>query len=163
MSYVPITGTGAGSSYQLNDRWGFQTAEKVRQNFLALVGARAVYPLGGSRNNALQHNAVIDAFDYLDIELDGTNLGGLTVQARVEVRVENSGLSVTPSIRNVTDSSDAGTGVACNATTADYSGSNQKQTITVTLAAGLKKYRLRLTPTNNTYMFWSLGFLEIFL
>lgn len=163
MSYVPITGTGAGSSFQLNDRWGFQTAEKVRQNFLALVGARAVYPLGGSRNSALQHNAVIDAFDYLDIELDSTNLGGLTVRARVEVRVENSGLSVTPQIYNFTDSSVAGTGSACTATTADYSGSNQKQTIMVTLAAGVKKYRLRLTPTNNTYRLWAIGYLEIFL
>lgn len=162
-TFNPLVGGGGGGAYQTGDRWGYQTAEKVRQNFETLIGRRAVYPLGGSRNASLQHNAVIDAYDYLDIEIDGTDLAGLTAQARVEVRVENAGLSVTPSIRNVTDSTDAGTGLACVATSSTYAGTNQKQTIALTLASGVKKYRLRFTPTNNTYRFWGLGIIEVFL
>lgn len=162
-TYNPPIGSGAGGSYNVGDKFGAQSAEKIRQSFDALVGRRAVYPLGGSRNVALQHNAVIEAYDYLDIEIDGTDLQNFTAQARVEVRVENAGLSVTPSIRNVTDSADVGTGLACVATAADYSGTNQKQTITVTLASGVKKYRLRFTPTNNTYYFVGIGYIEVFL
>lgn len=162
-TFNPPIGSGGGGSYVVGDKFGAQSAEKIRQAFDVLIGRRAVYPLGGSRNVALQHNAVIDAYDYLDIEIDGTDLAGLTAQARVEVRVENAGLSVTPSIRNVTDSTDAGTGLACVATSDVYSGTNQKQTIALTLASGVKKYRLRFTPTNNTYMFWGLGTIEIFL
>jgi hypothetical protein len=149
--------------YVAGDKFGYQSAEKIRQAFDVLIGRRAVYPLRGSRNASLQHNAVIEAYDYLDIEIDGTDLVGVTAQARVEVRVENAGLSVTPSIRNVTDSTDAGTGLACVATSATYAGTNQKQTIAVTLASGVKKYRLRITPTNNTYRFWCLGYLEVYL
>lgn len=162
MSYTDLTGGGPSSAYVAGDKFGYQTAELIRQNFRALSRARHVYPLGGSRHQALQHNAVIEAYDYLDIEIDNTELAGLTVTARVDVRVENAGLSVTPSIRNVTDGSDAGTGLACAATATDYSGTNQQQEFAVTLASGIKTYRLRLTPTNNTYQFWAIGRLDLF-
>jgi hypothetical protein len=163
MSYDPVLGLahgGPNGEVILGDPWGFKEVEQVRRNFIALTARRAVYPLGGSRNQALQHNAVIEAYDYLDIEIDSTELEGLRVIARVEVRVENVGLSVTPQIYNVTDASVAGTGAACAATAADYSGTDQKQSFSVTLGDGVKKYRLRLTPSNNTYQFWAIGYLE---
>lgn len=162
MTYTNLFGFGPSGAYIAGDKWGYQDSEWARQNFRALTAIRHILPLGGSRNQGLQHNAVIEAYDYLDIEIDSTELPGLSCVARVEVRVENAGLSVTPSIRNVTDSSDAGTGLACTATSADYSGTNQKQEFEVTLASGVKKYRLRLTPTNNTYQFWAIGYLEIY-
>jgi hypothetical protein len=52
--------------------------------------------------------------------------------------------------------------VACTATAADYSGANQKQTITVTLASGIKKYRLQGTPSNTTNATFVIGYLEVF-
>lgn len=122
---------------------------------------RAIYPLGGSRNQALQHNAVMDAYDYLDTEIDSAEVAGMTVQARVEVRVGNSGISVTPEIYNVTDASVEVTGSACSATNADYSGTNQKQTLTITPATGAKQYRLRLTPSANTFPVWGIGTVEV--
>ncbi len=151
------------AAYVLDRVFGYQDANELRANLIALASARRTHYLGGSRNTAVPLVASAqDAVEYIDIELDGTNLAGLTVQARVEVRTLNGGTSVTPKVRNVTDSTDAGTGVACTATDADYSGTNQKQTIAVTLAAGVKKYRLMLTPGNTSAGVLGIGYIEIF-
>jgi hypothetical protein len=156
-------GWTAIGAYILDQVWGYQGANKHRENMIALASRKAIYDLGGSRITALpQVASAQDAVEYRDIELDGTNLGGFTVRLRVECRTINAATSVTPKLRNVTDSTDAGTGVACSATNADYSGTNQKQTITVTLAAGVKKYRLMGTPSNTTHPTFIIGDLEIF-
>lgn len=147
------------TAFVLDQVFGYQSANKIRDNLITLVSRRTGRSLGGSR--ALPNFPVWDdygdvyskppdlgphdALDYVDIEIDGTNQGGITYQARVEVRTANPGCSITPKIRNVTDSTDAGTGAACTATNVDYSGTNQRQTITITLAGGVKKYRLQYT------------------
>lgn len=147
----------------LDDVFGYQSANRIRENLIAIISARLTYYLGGSRATSVPLVASAqDAIDYIDIELDGTNLGGLTKQLRVEVRTANAGTSVTPRLRNITDSTDAGVGVACTATNADYSGTNQRQTITLTLASGVKKYRLQLTPSNTTNAVYGIGYIEIF-
>jgi len=150
------------AAYVLDNVFGYQSANKHRENMIALASRRAMYPLGGSRQTTLPLVASAqDAIDYLDVELDGDELAGMTIQARVEVRA-GAATAVTPKIRNVTDGTDAGTGVSCSATNSDYSGTNQKQTITVTLAAGVKKYRLQCTPANTTDGTRGIGYLEIF-
>jgi len=106
--------------------------------------------------------AAQDAIDYIDFEIDGTNLGGFTVQARVEVRTTNAATSVTPKIRNITDGTDAGVGAACSAINTDYSGVNCRQTIPITLVPGLKKYRLQLTPSTVNDEVFGIGYVEIF-
>lgn len=151
------------AAYVLDNVFGFQSANKHRENLITLAARRAVYPLGGSRSVSLPLVASAqNAEDYLDIEIDGTNLGGFTANLRVECRTTNAGTSVTPKLRNMTDSTDAGTGAACSATATDYSGANQKQTIVVTIAAGIKKYRLQGTPSNVTNPTFVIGYLEIF-
>lgn len=150
------------AAYVLDQRFGYQSANKHRENLITLASRRAVYPLGGSRQTTVPLVASAqDAIDYLDIELDGDELAGLTCQLRVEVRA-GAATAVTPKLRNVTDGTDAGTGTSCSATNSDYSGTNQKQTITVTIAAGVKKYRLQLTPANTTNGVYGIGYLEIF-
>jgi len=52
--------------------------------------------------------------------------------------------------------------VSCTATNADYSGTNQKQTIAVTLTTGTKKYRLQGTPGATTDDTFLIGDLEVF-
>lgn len=147
----------------LDDAFGYQSANRLRENLIALASSRLTYYLGGSRTvSVAQVASAQDAINWVDIELDGTNMGGLTKQLRVEVRVANAATSVTPKLRNVTDATDAGVGVACSATNADYSGTNQKQTITVTIASGVKKYRLQLTPSNTTHPCFGIGYVEIF-
>jgi hypothetical protein len=123
---------------------------------------RAFLFLGGSRSTAVPLVASAqDAVDYVDVEIDSSSVIGLTKKVRVEVRTFNAATSVTPSLKNVTDGTTVGTGVACSATAADYSGTNQIQSITVTLTTGIKKYRLQLTPSNTTHPVFGIGYLEI--
>lgn len=150
-------------AYILDQVFGYQTANALRENAIALASRKAIYCLGGSRMTALpQVASAQDAVDYRDIEIDWTNLAGFTVQLRVECRTINAATTITPKLRNVTDSTDAGTGAACSATNADYSGSNQKQTISITGQSGVKKYRLMGTPSNTTHPTFVIGDIEIF-
>lgn len=151
------------SAFVLDQVFGYQSANKIRENMIAVISARLTYHLGGSRQVSLPLIASAqDAIDYIDVEIDGTNSGGFTKQARVEVRTENAATSITPKIRNVTDGTDAGTGVSSTATNTDYTGTNQKQTIALTLAAGVKKYRLQATPGAITHPTYCIGYIEQF-
>ena len=164
MSYSEWLGSGGGGAIQVGDDWDRPVVDQVRLNIKALAARRAVYPLGGSRQALVVYNGTFDAVDWIDVELDGTEFQtGATVRARVEVRSANAGTSITPLIRNITDSTDAVTGAACTATDADYSGANQKQTLSFTPVTGVKKYRLQFTnsnATNGTY--GAPSFLEVF-
>jgi hypothetical protein len=151
------------ADFILDQRFGYQSANKIKNNVVALASARLQHYLGGDRLRAVPRVAAAqDAVNYIDVELDGTSLAGLTVQARVEVRTSNAATSVTPTIRNVTDATTAATGVACTTTPADYSGANGKQTLAFVPAAGVKKYRLQLTPQNTTNDVFGTGYIEIF-
>lgn len=152
------------AAYVLDQVFGYQGANKIRENLVTLGSRRAVYVLGGSRSVSLPLVASSqNAEGWIDVEIDGTNLGGFTANLRVECRTINAATSVTPKLRNVTDSTDAGVGVACSATGADYAGANQKQTVAVTIASGVKTYRLQGTPSNTTHPTFVIGYLEIFV
>lgn len=146
MGYTAIT------AYVLDQVFGYQSANALRLNIEALLACMFPKDLGGSRSMALPRTAsALDAIDYRDIDIDDTDLSGLEVHAKVEVRTTNAATSITPKIRNITDGADAVVGASCTATNADYTGTNQKQDLTLTLTTGLKKYRLQATPgdTNN--------------
>jgi hypothetical protein len=163
MSYAEWVGSGGGGAIAVGDDWDRPVIEGVRQNIKALAARRAVYPLGGSRNVGIQYNAVIDAYDWLPFYFDGTEFqAGATVRARVDVRSADAATSITPQIYNVTDTSVAVTGAACSATLADYTGANQRQTLSFTPATGAKEYRLRLTPSNDTNLVYCIGLVEVF-
>jgi hypothetical protein len=147
--------------YALDNKFGFQSANAIKNNIIALASARIQRHLGGSRQVSLPLVAAAqDAIDYHDVEIDGTSLSGLTVRARVEVRTSNAGTGVTPKIRNVTDSTDAVTGVSSVSTT--WGGTSSFQTLTFTPATGIKKYRLMATPANATNPVFVIGHIEIF-
>lgn len=149
------------AAYLFDQPFGYQSANKFRENMIALASAKITHFLGGSRSVSLPLVASVqDAVDYIDIELNGTNLGGFTIQVRVECRTDNAATTITPKLLNVTDATDAATGVACASTT--FSGLNGTQTLTATIAAGVKKYRLQGTPSNNTNPTFLIGYLEIF-
>jgi hypothetical protein len=151
------------SDYILDQLFGYQTANRLKNSILALASARLTYDLGGSREVSLPLvGAAQNAVNWQDIILDSTNLAGLTRQLRVECRTNDGATSITPKLRNITDGTDAGVGVACTATDADFSGTDQIQTITVTLAAGVKKYRLMGTPSNGDHATFVRGYLELF-
>jgi hypothetical protein len=100
----------------------------------------------------------VRAIEQIEIEIDNTGnqvsaAANLVCQVRVCVRVANAAISVTPRVYNVTDASvpTGGTGVACSATAADFSGTNQQQTISFTLAAGKKKYIVQIQKSVDIY------------
>lgn len=150
------------STYVLDQVYGYQSANNQRGNLIALVSRRAGRSLGGtrftSRPLSSAWDADLEAFrskfngvgphdvdDYIDVEIDGTNQSGITYQARIEVRTNNPLISITPRVFNITDTTPAGTGVACSATNPDFSGTNSRQTIALTIPTGVKKYRLQFT------------------
>lgn len=123
-------------------------------------------PLGGSRNDGLLDatkfslDGFYNAWNWQDIELNSDDYAGWTVRARVECRTSDVGTSVIPRIRNITDNVNAGVGAACVADDVEYGGLEQKQTIALTLGAGVKKYRLQAVPGNANTDVFVIGHLE---
>jgi hypothetical protein len=150
------------ADFLVNKRLGYQSANNIKNNIVAVASARLRSSLGGSREIGILAAVASDAVNYVDVELDGSQLAGFTIRARVQVRTLNATTTVTPKVRNITDGSDAGVGVACSATNADYSGSNQKQTIALTIPAAVKTYRLQLTPSDALNAVFGEGHIEIF-
>lgn len=171
MSWTAIT------AYVLDQVFGYQDANEIRANLITLASRRAGRFLGGSRT--IPNDPVLNPFtglwqsksaglgptnvvDWMDIEIDGTNQAGITYQARVQCRTDRATVSITPRILNVTDSTVAGTGSACTATALDYSGTNQKQMIALTIASGVKTYRLQFSLNNVSGSTWMMGEVESF-
>lgn len=166
------------SAFVLDQLFGYQSANRFRENLIAIASAHSGRALGGSRD--MPNHPVMDmvtgvfrsknpgvgpfdALNFIDVEIDGTNQGGVTFRAKVEVRVGMFGQSITPKIRNITTGADAGVGVACTTSDPAYAGTNQKQTIVMTLATGVNKYRLQYTlgrPSGDT---WATGEIESFV
>lgn len=121
---------------------------------------RTIYPLGGSRETALFSASAIEVPSWIDFVPRTSEFDDATVQAVVEVRTLNSGTSVTPKIRDMAGS-DAVVGSACTATNADYSGTNQRQTLSFTPVAG-HRYRLMLTPSNASAGVFGIGTIEAY-
>lgn len=171
MSWTAIT------AYILDQVFGYQDANEIRANLIVLASRRSGRSLGGSRT--LPNDPAVDLLtgkwrsksaglgptdvvDYMDVEIDGTNQTGITYQARVQVRTDRANVSITPRVYNVTDSTVAGTGTACSASAGDFSGTNQKQTIALTIASGVKTYRLQFSLNNVSGSTWAIGEIESF-
>lgn len=102
----------------------------------------------------------VTVWDAIEFEIDNTSnqitstLEALVCQVRLCLRVVDTvspatGISVTPRVYNVTDSSvpTQSGAAACVATALDFSGSNQKQTISFTPANGKKKYVVQVAKS----------------
>jgi hypothetical protein len=118
---------------------------------------RASYFLGGSGIAAEQSAgpSVIDAVGYIDVMLDTAALPGVSVTCVVQCKTAAGGVGVTPQVYNVTDATVAGTGSTVTGTTW------QTVSFAVTLAAGQKVYRLRMTPSAANVDCFTLGYLEV--
>jgi hypothetical protein len=158
-----MAGWNTITAFVLDQVFGYQTANKIRDNLMTLGTARIRASLGGSRYRALPAVASAqDAIDYLDFEIDWTYMTGMSVIAKVECRTMAAGTSITPKIRNLTDGSDAVTGNACTATATTWDGTNQAQDLTIPAATGTKKYRLQGTPSNTTNDTFIIGQVHVY-
>lgn len=98
-----------------------------------------------------------------------TNGGTLKAQWRFLVRVSNAAINVTPVIYDITAAGNAtiSGAAACAATSDDYSGSNQQQTITLTLPANVLHYfRPKITLAGavaSGYQYWVTAIADLFI
>jgi hypothetical protein len=95
--------------------------------------------LGGSRAASLPLAAA--TYDLVNAEpafTVPTLSAAVLATARIvaDCKTADASVSITPRLINAISSVVAGTGVACTATADDYTGTNQHQTIAVTLVAG---------------------------
>lgn len=124
-------------------------------------------PMGGDEVNGIVAEATgdVNLLHWLPVLIDNTSnqLSGfsdsppsgsaatLVAQVRFFVRVSNSGITVTPkmfygaSMASITSAATVSGAAACSATASDYSGTDQIQTLTLTLPAGAKYFRAALT------------------
>ncbi len=168
-NFEKLTGSGGSGAYVATDKWGYQTANRLRLDLnLLMLGIISRNQYGGGDDNiGILASSVTDVLNQGDgFEIDNTSnqlsgSTGVVIQVRVRVRVENAGISVTPRVYNVTDSSvpTQSGAAACTATATDFSGSNQQQTISLTPVSGKKKYKVQITPSAATYQAWASGVL----
>lgn len=123
---------------------------KIRDSIIA--DSHAVFPLGGSRSIAIPTGGGYqDAPDYIEFEVPTTSYTGFVYNVIVEIRTENASTTVTPKLRNVTDSTDAVVGSAGTST-----AWGTYQTLSFTVAAG-KKYRLMASKSDDAVQAWVIG------
>lgn len=119
-------------------------------------------PLGGSRSVGLPLAVgAQNAIDYYDIELDGDELDGWIVRARVEVRTSDPLVGVTPRIWNMTADDIAAGGAESFADNLDYAGILQKQTLILNILPGLNTYRLQASAGSEESDVFVIGHLEL--
>lgn len=146
-------------AYIVGDKWGYQTAEKARQNddLLAYCGLHG--DLGGSEDVGIITGAATwqPVRGYREFLLNGDSLGGLTLDLVAFYKTSNVATSVQVRLRNVTDSTNAALGSASASTTV------VKEAVTVTLAAGDKNYRLEVLgdATNHVFGWGYLRFRKV--
>lgn len=140
-TFVPWAGAGAGGAIvALTDVWGNVKIERTRQalDLLAYVGD--AIPLGGDPSvgfvtGAATWEAVNAALAH---SIDGDNLGGMTIDLVVTTWTENGAQTVQARLRNTTDGSNAAVSSSHSST------SPTTETVSVTLASGVKSYRLEV-------------------
>lgn len=172
-AFVDLRGNGSGGAWigDLSERFSASRLNEVRAA-LNLCGGGTFHrsmPIGGSQTRGQIVSGVIDALDAVEFEIDNTSnfvsASDILVPITVKVRVENVSLAVTPRIYNVTQAAEATTtgGAACNATAEDYSGTNQRQTLFLTLQTGVNVYKLQFTATGAAYQFWGHGWRSLYI
>lgn len=96
----------------------------------------------------------------------------IVVRVRFLVRVSNAAINVTPKIwygsaqNSITTVATISGTAACSATNSDYSGTNQMQTVTLTLPAGVKYFKAGLTIAGTPaadYQVWGRAYYDAFV
>jgi hypothetical protein len=143
-------------TYTAGTKWGYQSAQKTKEAIDMALYLAGHLDLGGSETSAQVTGAATWApvTSYRAFSLNGDTLGGLTLQAVVYYKTENAAQAVQVRIRNTTDSSTAATGTSSSST------SVVEETLTLTLASGVKSYRLEILG-GDTYSVAGWGYLRL--
>lgn len=139
------------SAYVVGDKWGYQTADKVRQALDQLAYCGAQLDLGGSDDVGIISSSggtFTTVRGYREHLLNGDSFGGLTLEAVVFYRTTNGTTSVQVRIRDATTPATLVTGSSSTSTTI------VKEVLTVPTWSGDKDIRLEVASgdTNNPVM-----------
>lgn len=153
------------ADFELDDPCGYQDVNEILQMIRAL-SARPPAKVGGSRELPRRGAAgalTVFALDYIPTLLDSAKHAGFNIVFRFELRTSDAGTTLTPGIWNVTDNAPAThtAGAACADTEFDFSQANQVQELTLTLAAGQKRYVPYVTVNNGNADVFFIVYLEI--
>ncbi len=157
-TFTVWTGGGADNAIQNGDPWRGTQGEYVRNaiDIAAYLGGHL--DLGGDERpmtitTPATFQAVNGARTY---DLNGSTLGGMTLEAVIFYYSSNAGTTVNARVRNTTDSSNAGAIAAASAAT-----TVTREVVTLTLAAGVKTYQLQWDASNTTNPVYCWGYLRL--
>ncbi len=184
-------GSGSGGAWSDGDKFKMTTGFTPLRDDVDLLLASSLQKnlfVGGSEVNAIVAEAtgdqpLIDFVPWLvdnsDSQISGFtdsppsgSAATLVVQVRFLVRVSNAAITVTPkifygsSMGAISTTATISGAAACSATAADYSGTNQIQTVTLTLPAGAKYFKAALTiggtPASG-YLAWARAYFDAYV
>jgi hypothetical protein len=145
------------TDFVLDQVFGYQSANKLKNNAEVFLGWRLERDLGGSRDTGVQGSGALDIPNYREKEIISTSVTSLPIRARVNTRTTNAGTSVQPKVRNVTDSTDTVTGTAHTGT------SFSEELLSVTPVTGTKRYKMMIVTNNANNEVFGFGHLEAYL
>jgi hypothetical protein len=154
-TYTALTGGGAGSVYQTGDRWGYQTAEKVRNDLDICAYLAGHIDLGGDERG-ISSASYVAANGARTYDLNGDTVGGMTLEAVLFFYTANAATTVEARVRNTTDGSNAGIIAAPSAAT-----TVTREVVTLTLASGIKTYQLQVTGSDALNPVFCWGYLRL--
>lgn len=147
-----MAGWQTPSALTAGDEFASEEYTKLRDAILAAVFAPGLR-IGGSRTAAVAGTGYQDAEDYLDFRVPDAASAGAVYNVYVDLLCEDASTTITPKIRNITDSSDAVVGSASSST------SWAEQTLSFTPVVG-KKYRLMFVKSDDAHKCLGIGFLQ---
>lgn len=138
-TFVPITGSGGSGSFVAGSKWGYQTAEKVRQGLDVANYAGYHADFGGDNIAGTTSTSFTDVNSRRLLNLNGDNFGGLDVEAVVSYRSGAAGTTVAVQVWNDTDSIVVPGGTSATSTSTGITD----ETLTLTMPSGNKNLKLR--------------------
>jgi hypothetical protein len=184
-------GTGSGGAWIDGNYFKNTTHFTPLRDDVDLLLAASLHKnlfVGGSENVGIPAEATGDVtlYDWVPWLVDntGSQLSGFTdsppsgsaatlvVQVRFLVRVSNAAINVTPkilygpSMTSIPSTATISGTAACSATNSDYSGTNQIQTVTLTLPSGVNYFKAKLTVAGTAaagYQVWGRAYADLYV
>jgi hypothetical protein len=143
------------TAYTNGTKFGYQDAEWARQDIDILSYLAGHLDLGGDERG-ITSASYVPVNGYRSYDLNGDTLGSMTLEAVVFYYTATASTTVNVRVRNTTDSSNAGAISAASAAT-----TVTREVVTLTLASGIKTYRLEVTGSDAAAGVHCWGYLRI--
>lgn len=143
--------------FVLDQLFGFQTATKLKNNILALASSRITHELGGATSLGIRSATFVAVPEYRHAKINGAQLDGLTVAARVFYRTDDTGTTVDWQVVDL----DAASAVVAAGTVYSADTLWQEEAQTLTLNGGDHRYQLQVKGSNANADVQAYGRIEI--